>query len=350
MPSLITTLPKRTVYPVSIKTVLAGGKLVNGAVVGGKQGKELFVTVSTTKCDWGCEFCGLGSLDGKRPPLSFSEAREQMESFFSQLPESERLQIVKVSMISMSSSLLLQKTVEPSALIEMAKIIPKFLPNIVEASIESRSDVKDDAALGTAKNFFEELSRGLNLPSLVQEIVIGIESAKEEIRRAVGKWTTDEQIEELAVKLNKLGINLRGYFIYNLLERDDNVGALKRDIDFMAGLGKRTGVTPSILILRGYVPEGYEQRNPFAGFKDVSDRRALKELREAATYATGKVKFEIDPTNEDQAAADATAGSLSLAYRSAVEGYDLTFNPYKLHIPWYKSLYGFVQHNLERLF
>ena len=177
----------------------------------------------------------------------------------------------------MTDSLLNPKTVEPSALIQIAKSIPKFLPNIIEASIESRADMAGSRALETATAFFDELSRALKVPALTKEVAIGIETAREEIRNRAGKGISNKQIEDLARALGQLGWNLRGYFIYNLLERDDNFGALKRAVDFMARLREKTKVNPSILILRGYSPEGLQNTGLFKGFKDVPDKVALKD-------------------------------------------------------------------------
>lgn len=316
----------RNHYPPSIRP----------ALIGGKQGAELFVTLGTKNCDYrkktgGCKFCGLNMLDGDLPPLSGSEAKTQMDVFFKSLPESERGKILKVSLISMSDSLLNSKTIEPDALIQIAKAIPKFLSNVVEASIETRADMAGRQALGAATAFFDELSKALGVPALAKEIAIGIESASQRIRESVNKGISDMQIEALARKLGQLGMNLKGYFIYNLLERDDNVGALKRAVDFMARLKAKTKVSPSILVLRGYAPEGKQNTTLFKGFADVPDKVALNELRAAAIYAKEKgVKFEIDSTSEDQNATN--AGMLSLAYTSSLARYNLTFDPGELHL------------------
>lgn len=323
----MTTLREnRNFYPPSIRP----------ALVRGKEGAELFVTIGTRNCSYrkktgGCKFCGLSLLDGDLLPLSISEAKKQMEVFFKELPESERRGILKVSLISMSDSLLNPKTIRPSALIEIANIIPKFLPNVVEASIETRADMAGKQALNVARKFFDELSKGLKISGLIGEIAVGIESARQEIRDSVNKGISDIRIEKLATSLGQLGVNLRGYFIYNLLERNDNVGELLRAVYFMARLREKTGVNPSILILRGYVPDGYRNAKFFKGFTDVPDETALEELRMPAKYAQKKgVKFEIDSTSEDQSATG--ADTLSQKYTSALKNYNLTFKPGKLCI------------------
>ena len=340
---------------------------VRPALIMKKEGAELFITLGTRNCSYrkktgGCRFCGLSVLDGEHPALLVSEAKKQMNDFFEKLPESERSKILKVSLIGMTDSLLNPKTVEPNALIEIAGFISKFLPNVVEASIETRADIIGKRAVETARAFFDKLSESLKLPDLAKEIAVGIETASQKIRDSANKGISDKQIEKLAAKLRQLGWNLKGYFMYNVLERDDNVGALKRAIDFMADLNQKTGITPSILILRGYAPEEYkikgfrgfllrnfefigrfqflvrlllphasESQKLFMNFKDVPDKVALRELREAAVYAKQKgVKVEIDSTSEDQEAAKADL--LSPAYTSALVRYNLTFNPDELHL------------------
>ncbi|HQT45354.1 MAG TPA: hypothetical protein PLO51_05210 [Candidatus Micrarchaeota archaeon] len=330
----------RNFYPPSLRP----------ALVRGKEGAELFITLGTKNCGWGkCTFCGLGILDGKLPPLSVSEARGQMEVFFGKLPESERGKILKVSLISMSDSLLNPKTIEPEALIQIAKIIPDYLPNVVEASIESRADIMGrhvpwlkrlfvrrwneagNQALDMAKGFFGELSRGLKLPDLAKEIAVGIETTSDKIREMMNKGITNKQIIDAAKAIGRRGWNLRGYFIYNLLERSDNVGALERAVDFMARLGKKAKIEASILVLRGYVPEGRQNNRLFRGFADVPDEAALKELAMAARYAQKKGgKFEIDSTSEDQKATE--AGMLSPAYTAALERYNLKSDPDELRL------------------
>jgi hypothetical protein len=291
----------------------------------------LFFTLGTTNCSRAtsgkqCKFCGLNKLDGEHPPLSVPEAKAQMKAFFEKLPESERSKILKFSLIGMTDSLTNPRTIEPPALIQIAKDVPKFLPNILEASIESRADM---VRIPLAQEFFSELSRALGLPDLVKEIASGIEAASEAVRDSMNKGISDRQIGELAKKLAQAGYNFRGYFIYDMLERNDNLGALKRAVDFMADLVTKTKVSASILILRGYIPEGKQDEELFRGFAPLPDKTALADLKAAATYAKEKgVKFEIDSTSEDQGAAGAEV--LGKEYTAALARYNLSFNPNKL--------------------
>jgi len=304
--------PRTEGYPPSVRP----------GMIGGRKGAELYITVATTNCSWGkCKFCGFNRLDGKHPPLSVSEAERQMQIFFSKLPNSERPKISKASVVCMTDSMLNPKTIEPDALKKIIEVSHNLLPNITEISIESWADMVKAPVLEELQVFLTNLF-GMNI---VREIATGIETASEEIRNRVGKGISDKQIEDLARTLVRLGWKLRGYFIYNLLERDDNVGALKRAVDFMARLRDKTKVELSILVLRGYQPKVVENTKLFKGFKDVSDEMALDELREGANYAKNKVEFWIDSVSLDQKLTGAK--ELSYEYADALIRYNQTSDP-----------------------
>jgi hypothetical protein len=221
----------------------------------------------------------------------------------------------------MTDSMLNPKTIEPDALKKIIEVSHNLLPNITEISIESWADMVKAPVLEELQVFLTNLF-GMNI---VREIATGIETASEEIRNRVGKGISDKQIEDLARTLVRLGWKLRGYFIYNLLERDDNVGALKRAVDFMARLRDKTKVELSILVLRGYQPKVVENTKLFKGFKDVSDEMALDELREGANYAKNKVEFWIDSVSLDQKLTGAK--ELSYEYADALIRYNQTSDP-----------------------
>jgi uncharacterized Fe-S cluster-containing MiaB family protein len=299
---------------------------VRPARINSTQGAELFMTVRTRNCSYGkCDFCGLKLLDGKAPaPLGVFEAGEQMKNFFADFRRSGEnpKSILKASAIGMTDSLLNPKTIKPEALKEVFRIARTQLPKVKEVSVESRLDMVSAPALESLKYFFSDVFGS----GATRELDAGVETANERVRNGVGKGISDKLIYDVSRTLAEIEWNFRAYFIYNLLERENNRGSLISAVDFMARLRDETKVNPSILILRGYVPEGFEKRELFRGFSEVKDEIALSELRAAAIHAKQQgIKFEIDSTSEDQSASG--AGVLSREYTAALVKYNLTLDP-----------------------
>lgn len=306
---------------------------VRPAQINGKAGSELWVTLRTRRCrhrekNGGCKFCGLGELDHAfKTPLSLEEARLQITNFFLELlrigknPE----EILKVSYISMANSVLDPKVVDPEALKAIIEITHGYLRNIKEISFESRLEWVNSTILNKLEILIYQVFRR----GLVSEIAVGVETYSETRRIKSGKEITDKMIYKLSEILAEREWKLRGYFMYNMLMRDDNLKELLEDVEFMAHLRNKTGVQPAMLILRGYVPAGMERKHIFKDFKEVPDKVVLDHLQKAAMLAKKlNILFEVDPTTQDRSAVG--AGVLSVPYKKAVKEYNSTLDPANL--------------------
>jgi len=195
-----------------------------------------------------------------------------------------------------------------------------YLREVEEVSFESRPEWVNVSVLGQLDDLLSQLYCG----KLVREIVLVIE--------------THDEARRLGKTLAELNWKLRAYFMYNMLRRDQNRQELIGNVEFMARLRDKTGVSPSILILRGYVPEGMERMPIFQGFNEVPDEVALSELRIAAVRARELgVRFEIDSTSEDQGAVGADV--LSPRYTDALERYNCSLNPDDLFLKENRNIF-----------
>lgn len=281
----------------------------------------------------GCEFCGLGNLDGEGKPLGVRETRLQVEGTIRELREmgEDPAQFVRVSLISMSDGLLNAPwTIKLEALKRALELVARNFPNIRVISIESRADyVMYYRTLSQVGTYIDSLFGS----EVMKEVACGIETPYNEVRKRARKGISDTYLAIAATALSDNGWhNMRGYFIYNLFEHEPaaRVQALKDAVDLMYDLGCGRSIMTSALVLRGYVPESKKDKPLFRDFREVDDETALRELKEAASYARQKpLLFEIDSTCEDQVAASAL-GVMSPAYRDALIRYNLSFDPAQL--------------------
>ncbi len=320
-------------YPPSLRPTL----------VRGSPGLELFATLKTKNCsraDGGkaCDFCGLGLLDGNPgSPLGVTDVESQVQSLLRDLIDQgvDPKTVLRLSLIGMTDSLLSKKTIHPAALLKAMERLHEALPAVSEISIETRADM-------VAR--FRLLSVGLEIDRVFGKtssrgIVCGIESHNEAVRLSTGKGITDSHILRAASLAASTGFDFRGWFTYNLLEREPEprARAIVGAVDFMADVATRTGADVSILVLRGYVPAGLEGTPRFRGFQEVDDRTAIHELRAAAERGIAKkVRFEVDSTCEDQDAAGAVMAEgtnvKSPAYIAALVRYNQSLDPEKLRL------------------
>ncbi|VVC03784.1 Uncharacterised protein [Candidatus Bilamarchaeum dharawalense] len=311
---------------------------IRPALVRRQTGVELFVTLKTRNCSRAekngrCDFCGLGLLDGNSgSPLHVSEAETQIYGMLEDLRKQgvNPQTILKLSLISMSDSLLNPKTIQPAALYRTLELLRHAFSGILEVSIESRADMIE------AKGLIEvgqEITRLFGIDSR-RQIACGIETADEDVRLSTGKGITNLHIYEAATILGQEGFGLRGYFIYNMFEHTLPTRrlALMEAINFMVDITASAGVQPSILILRGYVPADKQDHPRFRKFSEVSDEIALRDLRLAAVHAKSRrLTLEVDTTVEDQQSAsailEAGVNILSPRYINALRAYNLSFDP-----------------------
>lgn len=303
------------------------------ALIGGRESREVFVTLRTRNCAWGrCKFCGLGQLDGDKPPLLFEEAAAQirgsLRSFVKQ--GGDLRNVGKVSLIANSEGLLSPRIIGDFALVRILEIIREKIPEIAEIGIENRADMFDPKRLTEIGSYLDRLFAN---PPLVREVVMGIESPYEHTRREARKGISNNDLFRAFDWLSRTGWNLRGYFIHNLFEHtsDDRVKSLLDTVEFMSQVQKEYGMGASILMLTGYVPMHLSATPLFAGFTELPPEISLAELRQAALAAREKrVRFEIDTTTADQE--NTGAQSMNSAYVRAVIRYNTTLDPEQLHL------------------
>lgn len=315
---------RTTAYPPSVKATN----------VYGHPGLELFVTLRTRNCikaetRGSCTFCGLGNLDGKRPPLGIMEAQLQTEGLIRKLKKSSTgLQdFIRISLISMSDSLLHPRIIQMEAMKRVLEVIAREFPNVRLISVESRTD-------GLIPESLKELGAHIDSlfgDSVLKEIACGIETPYPEVRKRTKKFVSDQDLAVAADSIARTGWHeMRGYFIYNLFEHDSSarIQALKEAVDLMNAL--RGSIRTSVLVHRAYVPAKLAGTELFREFTEIGDSDAIPELREAAKYAKMKpIQFEIDSTCEDQAASSATF-CMGREYREALDRYNRTLDPNEL--------------------
>jgi uncharacterized Fe-S cluster-containing MiaB family protein len=316
------------------------------ARINGRESGELFITLKTRNCSWGkCLFCGLGKTDGDGKPLLYSEAAAQLNGSIRSFTDKggDLKRVGMVSLITNSDSVFNTETVRRKALLGMLGIIREKLPAVAELVFESRAQFIKTAILAQVKSRIDDL---FGTDVVAKTVAVGIESPYDSVRRKIRKGLPDSKLTEAAENAAEAGFGFRGYFIYNLIEPkgESRVNNLMDAVDLMTYLadrkamdpmrrdGEKVGPKPSLLVVRGYVPERLAATPLLRRFGEVPDAIALAELQRVADYAKlSRVRFEVDSTTEDQQMT-ASMTVMSPAYRAALVKYNTTMDPLQLRL------------------
>lgn len=230
--------------------------------------KEKYPLVTSRGCPFKCTFCTV-------PPLSGAGWRGRApENVIGELKYAkDKYGIKKFEIIDDNFAFK----------IERAKAISSLL-------IREDIDLRWSCPNGIRAAPLDEELAGLMKEAGCEEVSIGIESADEEVFRALKKGVTLDDIERSIGILKKAGMKVKGFFIIGL--PGDNLQKLGKSLEFI----KRTGLDGAEFGL--FVPypgtEAYEWAR--------ENGRALRDYKEGVHFGADSIRpvFETDEFTESQ--------------------------------------------------
>ena len=231
---------------------------------GSTEGLVLFMVYYTLACRWSsCTGCNLPSTSST-DLVPFSEVIVQIDSIFSDREVLARKPDIRKVIVSNNGSVLDEDTFPTTALLHLLVRINQELPDLAVLSLESRAEHVDIEEL----EFLARVMRERPKPAQI-ELAIGFEAFDDELRNQVfKKGLSLHTFEQLVDRISRPGFRLKCYFMQKpvvTMSDDDAVDDIRRGIDYLDAVAKRSGICINMHLNPTFVAHGTALDKAFAG-------------------------------------------------------------------------------------